>query len=97
MIRWIFAIPFFLLFGILAVGHIVGMWLFYVKKQKVGSMIPFSGGISGVIGLAILDWKLALYWFWVPLLLDIGCLPMILAWCGHMIVCHFKKTNRHGE
>lgn len=80
MIRWIFAIPFFLLFGILAVGHIVGMWLFYVKKQKVGSMVPFLGGISGVARLAILDWKLALCWFWIPLLSDLGCLPIGLAW-----------------
>lgn len=40
-------------------------------------MIPLIGGLSGVIGLAILDWHLAIYWFWVPLLLDFGSLPLL--------------------
>ena len=40
-------------------------------------MLPLLGGLSGVIGLAILDWKLALYWFWVPLLLDWGSFPLL--------------------
>lgn len=77
MIRWISAVPFFLLFGFIAGMHLIGTWLFYVKKQKNGSMLPLLGGLSGVIGLAILDWKLALYWFWVPLLLDWGSFPLL--------------------
>lgn len=69
MIRWILAIPFFLLFGVLAVCQI-GSLMENSRNGKGTSVFPFIGGLSGVIGLAILDWKLALYWFWVPLLLD---------------------------
>ena len=66
MIRWILAIPFFLLFGVLAVCQI-GSLMENSRNGKGTSVFPFIGGLSGVIGLAILDWKLALYWFWVPL------------------------------
>ena len=68
VIRWVLAIPFFLLFGILAVGHL-GSIIQNFREGKAASFIPFLGGISGVIGLAILDWKLALCWFWIPLYL----------------------------
>ena len=44
MIRWILAFPFFLLFGFIAGMHLIGTWLFYVKKQKNGSMLPLLGG-----------------------------------------------------
>ncbi len=76
MIRWILAVPFFLLFGILAVGQ-TGILIENFRNGKGSSAFPFIGGISGVIGLAILDWKLALYWFWVPLLLDWGSFPLL--------------------
>lgn len=69
MIRWIFAAPFIVLFGWISIAYVFGM-IESRKSRKGFSFIPLVGGISGVIGLAILDWRWALYWFWVPLLLD---------------------------
>ncbi|MEI3038439.1 MAG: hypothetical protein V8T90_05140 [Victivallales bacterium] len=92
MIRWILAVPFFLLFGILAVGQ-TGILIENFRNGKGSSVFPFIGGISGVIGLAILDWKLALYWFWVPLLLDIASFPLLFLILWQIFQTFFKKKN----
>ena len=93
MIRWILAVPFFLLFGVLAVCQI-GSLMENSRNGKGTSVFPFIGGFSGVIGLAILDWKLALYWFWGPLLLDIASLPLLFLILGQLFSNVFQKKFR---
>ena len=93
VIRWILAIPFFLLFGVLAVCQI-GSLMENSRNGKGTSVFPFIGGLSGVIGLAILDWKLALYWFWVPLLLDIASLPLLFLILWQLFSNVFQKKFR---
>ena len=55
-------------------------WETVVLKGHTSSVVPFFGGIfatAGIIFFPITDaWK----WIWIPLVIDWGGLPMILAW-----------------
>ena len=51
----------------------------YIQKRKESeSLIPIVGGLFANIGLSILPVNLS-WWTSLPLLIDIGCLPMIIA------------------
>lgn len=45
-------------------------------------VIPFIGGIVGLIGVAVCPLPVSNRWFWVPLVLDVGTLPLLVfaAW-----------------
>lgn len=51
----------------------------HILKKPWASAVPFVGGVSAGLGLALLPipdvWKL----FWVPLILDWGSLPVVFA------------------
>ena len=48
-----------------------------IRGKKTGSSIPLIGGISGAIALSITPWPEANRWWWLPLLLDYGCVPLL--------------------
>ncbi|MGP0566357.1 MULTISPECIES: hypothetical protein [unclassified Nitrospina] len=65
----------FLLFaGVNAVVFYKGV----IRKEKVGSGVPFLGGLFGMIGFLTLPVPLLNEFFWLPLLLDLGCVPLII-------------------
>jgi len=50
----------------------------YIKKDSHTSVIPFLGGLSGTIGLLIAPVNgIAVFW-WIPLLLDWGSVPLVV-------------------
>lgn len=98
MLRWILAIPFFLLWGLFVFGNIVGT----IKKRLSGDkksflMIPWLGGIAGCVGLFVFDWKIALHWFWVPLLLDIGSFFLMSLALSHWLSGVGARLGDHAE
>ena len=42
-------------------------------------MIPFFGGIAGMIGLLLLPIRSAISFWWIPAIADLGCAPLLLA------------------
>ena len=48
--------------------------VFQLLKKKTASWIPLIGGIFGVFGLMMLPVEGALDYWWVPLVIDYGCL-----------------------
>lgn len=80
-IRWF-------VFVVLAVGSLVAItynmrlmlnWLF---DQKGGSVIPFIGGLLGMLALLAAPAVHIQEFCWVPLVLDVGCVSVLgsLAW-----------------
>lgn len=51
---------------------------FLNRKSKESSWIPLVGGAAISIGIFLMPLNGAAKWFWVPLLLDWGCLPGII-------------------
>jgi TRAP-type C4-dicarboxylate transport system permease small subunit len=76
--------------GIMA--NAVCSWAARRGKWK-GTLIPFVGGIFGCLGLLAVPWKsVRLYW-WVPLVADVGGVPMAVA---VLIDAVRRKTGKAG-
>ena len=71
-----------LLGALLTGGNYIG--LVHARRTQVGfSCIPLLGGVLGCVGFLLLP-RLRLFAF-VPLLVDVGCLPMLLASLVHLL------------
>ena len=79
---WLFSCTFFVLFTLLAVVNAVYMVGQIRSRFEYGpSLLPFFGGIFGLVAIILMpvgELKQRLYWSWLPLLLDVGCLPYIV-------------------
>jgi hypothetical protein len=62
------------------------LWIWYVQKRKAPSRIPLLGGVAGSIGIWLLPLAAAHKWWWAPLVVDLGCLPLILHAAVHYLV-----------
>jgi len=60
-------------------GNAVLMIKYWLRKSR-GSLIPLVAGISGCVGLLVLPVDGAKKWCWIPLLVDLGCLPMLVTY-----------------
>lgn len=73
---WIFVFPLLLISGVAIVGN-AAIPIRYWLTQKTCSMVPLAGGLCGALGLWIVPIEGARFWWWVPPLVDLGCVPQI--------------------
>ena len=68
----------------------------FITRGKRGSTIPFVGGLAGAVSLWICPYIPLSRRFWLPALLDIGCLPLLVAvmifWTRRLMV-RVKKRD----
>jgi hypothetical protein len=57
------------------------------------SWIPFIGGFSGAIALAIFPSEAVRAWWWVPLCTDYGCLPGFAYTAAFHLAC-LRRSKR---
>ena len=94
---------FALIFVMLSIGN-WGTVLRYVVTKKHSSRIPFLGGIAGAIAILIVPplpflpiaSSLKPY-FWVPLLLDFGCVPDLTLLCCFLLLRRFRNSSSKVE
>lgn len=57
------------------------LWIVFagVFLNKKESLLPFVGGIAGAIGLLLMPVNHLRRFWWVPLVIDLGCGPMLVA------------------
>jgi riboflavin transporter FmnP len=69
------------LIGLSVLAIVGNLWIairWYLFKKRA-SMIPFVGGVLGAAGLLLLPVIELRHFWWVPLVADLGCGPMLLA------------------
>jgi hypothetical protein len=47
--------------------------------HRHSSLVPLFGGAAGAVAVLLLPYDSAHFWWWLPLLLDVGCVPLHLA------------------
>jgi hypothetical protein len=61
---------------------IANIWItfggLFKKRQSFESLLPLIEGIIGMIGLHISPHARLQHSWWIPLILDLGCLPLLL-------------------
>jgi hypothetical protein len=55
---------------------IMANWVIAFRRR--GSHIPVLGGVIVAVAFAIVPWESLRNLWWVPLIADLGCLPMLL-------------------
>ncbi len=74
----------FISYGLLVVGAvlILGNWWIaasYFVWGKHDSLVPLIGGLLAFVGLLISPHPSIISLWWLPLLFDLGCVPMVVA------------------
>ncbi len=77
-LRWGAAVVLLSVFVIFAGGNIGIALRWYLWRQRA-STAPLAGGVAGMLAFLVVPWPTAHWWWWLPLLLDIGCVPLLLA------------------
>lgn len=77
LIRWITFGVFAALFIVVAVTNIA-LLIRYFLKSKHSSLIPFVGGLAGAVSCFTCPYRSVGVFWWLPLLLDVGALPLIV-------------------
>lgn len=89
--RYIFAI----LLGILGLIITLANWsavIKYIKnKNKEFSLVPLLGGVLLCIAFAIFPNNPYIYLCWIGLIIDTGCLPMVIRALIHTIKIKHKR------
>jgi hypothetical protein len=69
--------------GLLALIIIIANWLAILRykkdKEKSFSLIPVVGGVFLCISFAIIPDNSYIWLCWIALILDVGCLPMVIS------------------
>lgn len=76
--RWCLGAILFLLFLWIAFFNDAILWQELIRKKKTASWVPVFGGALGAVSFLIFPVPRLARWFWLPLILDYGCLPGIL-------------------
>ncbi|MBK8326559.1 MAG: hypothetical protein IPL02_05810 [Moraxellaceae bacterium] len=73
---WMLSISFGLLWLLLAGQNAYLLW--QAKQQHTStSLVLVIGGVFGALAVLIVPIANTVYWCWIPLLLDVGCVPAL--------------------
>lgn len=90
VIQWIPAGVLFLYFLGVAATNATTILRYYWRGEK-GSLLPFFGGIAGVLAFLVVPINGAQAWCWLPLVLDFWTLPSAFFWLRRKI----KRADNH--
>ncbi|MCE5306296.1 MAG: hypothetical protein LLG20_01515 [Acidobacteriales bacterium] len=74
-LRWVLGTVLAMVFLVVAAGNVWTVIGFLVKRER-NSAVPLVGGLCGVAACFLLPVPLAGDWWWLPLLLDYGSVPV---------------------
>jgi len=86
ILRWAVGGALLLLFACVASLNASILWIWYVQKRNAPSRIPLVGGLSGAIGVWVVPVAAAHKWWWVPPVVDLGCLLAIVQLVVYQLV-----------
>lgn len=93
-ILWTMGILCGAVFLICAIGNAVIVMIAWTTKGGNTSMVPLVGGFCGTISVLSLPVAGYVSYWWVPLLLDIGCAPSAVAACAYVLLMKVRGSNR---
>ena len=76
---WTLAVILFLFFLWIGAMNTVVIPLHWWLYKKHSSMVPLLGGLLGTVALIIVPLDGARFWWWVPLIVDLGSAPLMVA------------------
>ena len=80
MMAWLMPLTFGLLWLLIAGRNAYDLW--QARRQGLStSLTLFIGGLFGAAAVIAVPYPATVYWCWLPMVLDVGCLPaLVLIW-----------------
>jgi hypothetical protein len=91
IILWIISLVFMIIGIYISIMNWAVFFNNYLFRKKWTSAIPLIGGLSAALGLICLPINGSWKYFWVPLLIDWGSIPVIIA----SLCCHYKSIKKN--
>jgi len=76
VLSWLLSASFGLLWLVIAGRNAYDLWHAY-RHQQTTSLTLFIGGVFGALAVISVPYPHTIYWCWLPMLLDVGCLPAL--------------------
>ena len=89
--RWVCAV----ILALFAVGVVAANWILVIRGirgQPSGSQVPLIGGLAGAASLFVVPSDGVLWW-WIPLVLDPGSVPLLFVTATYHIWRLFSGQN----
>ncbi|MCG8405621.1 MAG: hypothetical protein MI923_10530 [Phycisphaerales bacterium] len=77
VLRWFFSVVLLVFFALVVVANYALILSYYFKKRR-SSLILLIGGLAGAIGCALCPSEIVQKLWWIPLVADLGCAPILL-------------------
>jgi hypothetical protein len=78
--RLTLGITFILVGGVIIAYNAMIFWETVITRGGGPSAVPLVGGVTVGMGILLLPIENAWHWAWIPLLLDWGGIPAMMAW-----------------
>jgi hypothetical protein len=75
-----FATTLLIVGGVFIAFNAMIFWVTMVRMEEASSVAPIIGGIIAAGGVMLLPLSGSWKWVWIPLVIDWGGIPMLLAW-----------------
>src|ERR1035437_4128318 len=92
LLRWVFGTVLAIVFLVVGFGNAWTVVRYVVKKRR-SSAVPLVGGICGVAACFLLPVDTLRNWWWFPLLLDYGSVPVFLVSAVLGVVAMFREST----
>ena len=92
--RWLLTIPLAILFVWAATYNAWALWRLFIRRDKnAPSVGPFIGGVSGYLAVLLCPNLGTFEFAWIPLVLDVGCLPYIPLLAFLLASCYLRERH----
>jgi len=82
--------PFAVVFALVTAGNLAIVYRWFVLKRH-GSLVPLIGGAAGATACFLLPADWLRHWWFVPLLVDPGAVPLIIITAAFVAGQLFKQ------
>ena len=92
IVKWVCAVVLGLTFLALATANAWAVVSYFRSKRHV-SAVPVIGGFCGSLALIVVPIYVQRGWWWLPLVLDYGSLPMLFSFFVFRIAAFIRGTQ----
>jgi hypothetical protein len=89
VLRWVLSVALLAFGSVFIALNAVLLWRFSILHER-GSFAAVVGGLCACLGILVVPVPAMQWWWWLPLIVDVGCLPLIVAAMIGMVIGSIK-------
>jgi hypothetical protein len=90
--RWVIGICCVTIGCLITFANWMIVWNWFIRRKR-SSRIPLVGGVLSMIGLMAIPIGSLSHWCWLPLVADVGCIPILVQLALFHLRRNFFRSN----